>query len=159
MSAQTPRAHHHQFSHDALPKLGASGNPKALDILTTPMGQPFLLDIWETVGSELPKTEHQSPDGLLCITRKTPDGRRALVVQMPRPLSPGESWFIGFVTTPEKRKMLFFKQPATLRCFLLENTAQGTELVEWTREGSQSIGASPAANVNAFVEAMGQAAN
>lgn len=156
MASQVPRTHHARFAREALPRFGLMGKPRALDILATPMGQPLLLDIWEKVGGELPKGEKLSPDGLRASATQIGQAR-VIVIEMPRPAGPGEAHFVAFVTVPEKRKILVFKEPAVMRCFALEAAAGGTSLLEAQKDGGrQELGAGPAPSVQGFVARLAE---
>ncbi len=151
----TPREHHTRFAHEALARLGLMGNPRALDILTTPMGQPFLLDIWEQVSAGLPKAQNYPPNGLHPSIHNHAD-KRVIVVSMPRPEAPGEPWMAAFVTVPEKRKMLVFKSEAVMRYFVLTHEGAGTHLWEHKTDGGKiDLGAGPAPEAPTFAAHLG----
>lgn len=152
------RTHHLKFAHQALPSFGLMGNPKALDILATPMGQPLLLDLWEKVGAELPKAEKLPPDGLLSQPRQSADGRRVIVIALPTPQRDGEAFYVAFAATPEKRKLLVFKEPTQLKCFALQRAGAGSKLVELSKEGqARDCGPGPQkADPQAFALRVGE---
>ena len=161
----TPRQHHYQFAHRALPQFGLAGVAQTLDILKTPMGGPFLIDIWDKVGQDLPKQERLPPSGLACSSHQTADGRSVIVVALPPPEEMTEAWFVAFLRVPEERRLMIFKSPATLRCFTLEkgvnleDGAQRTVLCEWTRDGNHmNFGDGPSPTVEAFVAAIANVA-
>ena len=134
-NAPHARPHHQRFSHQALPKVILSGPPKMLELISSPMATPFLMDIWESVGKEVPKADRMEPDGLRVTTHELGE-RKATVVQMPAPTGVGESFFVAFVTKPAGRRMVFLKTKATLRCFTLDRAAQGTSLSEIGEDGT-----------------------
>ncbi len=160
MSAQTTRMHHYLFAHKALTQMALQGPPKMLDLLSTPMGTPFLLDMWESVGKDLEKAQRMEPDGLGCESRQLDGGRKVVVVRMPPPQSATEAYFVGILIKPESRKMLVFKEPAQVRYLTLELGASmdgqaRTVLCEWTTDGSHvNMGDGPAPNLDAFVDAV-----
>ena len=152
----SPRPHHHRFAHVALPKMILSGPPRMLELLATPMSTPFLMDIWETVGKEVPKGTRMAPDGLAVTTHNLDKHEKVILVTMPTPQRIGESWFVAFVSKPESRRMLFLKTAGSLRCFTLDHTSEGgTTLTERAKDGAQlSAAAGPAPQAQAFVGAL-----
>lgn len=151
----TPRAHHHRFATQAVPQMALTGPPKMLDLLSSPMGTPFLMDMWETVGKEVGKGARMAPDGLSCVARKLPDGRKVVVVQMPPPEREAEVHYVGILVKPESRRLLVFKEPASVRCFTLTHQGGGTTLNEQGADGAQTpLGQGPTPGVDAFVSAL-----
>jgi hypothetical protein len=150
----SPRLHHTRFAFDAMPRFGLAGNPKALDILATPMGQPLLLDLWDKVGADLPKADKLPPDGLQATAQMLADAR-IITITLPTPRADGEVYLVAFASTPEKRKLLLLKQPAMLRCFCVEATPGAqARLVELTRDGARTERAPCAPNTNGLIEAL-----
>ncbi len=150
-----PRPHHARFAHAALPKTILSGPPRMLELLASPMSTPFLMDIWETVGKEVGKGDRMPPDGLHVAIRKSGEVK-ITIVTMPAPACAGEAHFVGFVATPETRKMLFLKSPATVRCFTLDRAEGGaTELSERGKDGAAlSTAPGPGPDLESFARAL-----
>jgi hypothetical protein len=107
---------HYNFAHIAMPIL-ALGNPKKLyKDLSKGAGLKYLVSIWEGLESRMHiRYPHE---GLNLSKEVLSDELEAFIIQMPKPISVPEAFFLGIVFGVKKNFLK--KQVTSVRYFTLE---------------------------------------
>jgi hypothetical protein len=158
-SSDMPRQQHYLFAHKGLPRIVFSDPARALTLLTGPMGEAFVFDMWQRLGRELPAEDRVGVAGLGLFSRVEGDAT-AVVVRMPKAQRVAEAHFVGFRFDKPERAFLFFQKPPEVRCYTLEfsRTLDGGErtvLGQWNARGDHlNHGDGPPADLESFFRAI-----
>jgi hypothetical protein len=134
---------HYQFAYKAIPILFHNQSKDFLKHLEQD-GVKFLKFYWDYIATETDDEGKSSSDGMGYEIRKIEDGKKMVLLTLPRPRKPPEAYFLALITPPPKRSLLPWQNHA--RVVGLEYHSDATHLCDLTPRAirvDQGIGPRP----------------
>jgi hypothetical protein len=113
------------YGHEALPVLFHSQYTDFMTFLQRDRTR-FLEFWWKHVGDQLDKSLCKAPKGLNYLVREFDGDKRIILVSLPQPEQPGDTYFVACIKLPEKRVPLL-KVPST-RVIVLDKSVDDNGL-------------------------------